>query len=262
MRSAVCASKKGTRSMLRITLSCLVVCALQLPAAARTWTDVRGSKVDGDLIAFAAGRVTVRSQEGRMTQLSWNQLSASDRAFVAFAADASQPRDARESAAYDLPLGPRSLLTGGTHTVTRSLTMEEIPGLTAGHTITRSLPRPSLQVAPQPGQPVPAPATIEESAACCYPKYIYCGHKGTFHIVGDAGMATYTIGCDQWLAQLVPMKPNHPHHDLYFRPVCDDPLTEGWAFAAIPNCHGHYAIYRLVAGRWCLFDSATRAVPN
>jgi hypothetical protein len=248
--------------MLRILLSCLVVCALQLSAAARTWTDVRGSKVEGDLVAFSSGRVTVRSQEGRMTQLSWSQLSASDQAFVAFAAEEPAPRDARPTTAHELPLGPRSLLTNGTYTVTRNLTIEEIPGLTAGHTITRSLPRPTLQPAPQPGQAGPAPATIEESAACCYPKYIYCGHKGTFHIVGDAGMATYTIGCDQWLARLVPMKPNHPHHDLYFRPVCDDPLTEGWAFGAIPNCHGHYAVYRLVRGRWCLFDSATRAVPN
>lgn len=247
--------------MLRLTLTCLVVCSLQLSAAARTWTDVRGSQVEGDLIVFSAGRVTVRGVEGRMTTLAWDQLSADDRAFVAFAAEES-PRDTRRPTAQELPLGPRSLLTNGTYNVTRSLAMEEFPGVTVRRTIVQPLPRPTLDPAPQPGQAAPAPATIEESAACCYPKYIYCGCKGTFHIVGDAGMATYTIGCDQWLARLVPMKPNHPHHDLYFRPVCDDPLTEGWAFSTIPNCHGHYAVYRLVRGRWCLFDSATRAVPN
>jgi hypothetical protein len=236
---------------------------LQIPALARTWIDTRGNRFDGDLVTFASGRVIVRGERGRMMQLAWSDLSPNDQAFIAFAAEASQPGNDWQPEVELLPRPTRGVSTRDSRTIVRgSRVDEEVAGLTARRTITHSLPAPSLRIVQQPA-PAPAPpATIEDSAACCYPKYIYCGHKGTFHIVGDAGMGTYTIGCDQWLARLVPMTPNHPHRDLYFRPVCDDPLTDGWAFSTVPNCHGHYAIYRLVRGRWCLFDSATRVVPN
>ncbi|MGD9645303.1 MAG: hypothetical protein AB7U73_06295 [Pirellulales bacterium] len=246
--------------MLRVALCCLLACSLQMSAQARTWTDHRGTKVEGDLISFGSRRITIRGPEGRLTQLAWSDLSADDQAFIAFAAEARQPHEARQPADELLARPTRGVSTRETRSIIRGPQIDEVASLTTGRTIIRQQPAPATRVVLQPA-PAP-PRTIEESAACCYPKYIYCGHKGTFHIVGDAGMGTYTIGCDQWLARLVPMTPNHPHHDLYFRPVCDDPMTDGWAFGTVPNCHGHYAIYRLVRGRWCLFDSATRVVPN
>ncbi|MBX9789714.1 MAG: hypothetical protein K2Y37_12425 [Pirellulales bacterium] len=246
--------------MLRhIVLSCLWICCLQAPAFTRTWTDARGTQIEGDLVGFGAGRITVRGNEGHVTQLPFSDLSPSDRAFVAFAAASREPR---ELAAESLTPTTRGISTRDARSILRTPPVDEIAGLTTKRAVIHALPAPASRVALQPAQTPAPPATIEDSAACCYPKYIYCGQKGTFHIVGDAGMATYSIGCDQWLARLVPMKPNHPHRDLYFRPVCDDPMTDGWAFSTVPNCLGHYAIYRLVRGTWCLFDSATRTVPN
>ena len=242
-----------------VALSCLLVCSLQIQVLARTWADSRGTRIEGDLVGFGAGRITVRRSAGHLTQLAFSDLSPSDRAFIAFAAAS---HESRELAAEPLTLATRGVSTRDARSILHNPQPDTIAGLTTKRTVIHALPAPATSVALQPAQTPASPATIADSAACCYPKYTYCGHKGTFHIVGDAGMATYTIGCDQWLARLVPMRPNHPHRDLYFRPVCDDPMTDGWAFSTVPNCHGHYAIYRLVRGTWCLFDSATRMVPN
>lgn len=84
----------------------------------------------------------------------------------------------------------------------------------------------------------------------------YLGRWGSFHLIGNGGSAAYTLGKDEFLADLSFVKQNERF--WYYEPSGGDRLTTRWAFSKRPDHCGRFWVWRAQQGRWHEYE-ATKA---
>jgi hypothetical protein len=82
----------------------------------------------------------------------------------------------------------------------------------------------------------------------------YLGRWGSFHLIGKAGSAAYTLGDNDYVADLRLTREDGGY--WYYSPSDGDPFTAEWALASKPDACGMYPVWRAVGGRWVLYERA------
>ena len=86
----------------------VLLLALSLPLAARTWTSSDGRTLDGDFVSATDTAVTVKKKDGKRVTIELTKLSAEDQEFV----KTQKALPAPEKKTVEPPAGPSTAITG------------------------------------------------------------------------------------------------------------------------------------------------------
>ena len=86
----------------------VLLLALSLPLAARTWTSSDGRTLDGDFVSATDTAVTVKKKDGKKVTIDLTKLSAEDQEFV----KTQKALPAPEKKTAEPPAGPSTAITG------------------------------------------------------------------------------------------------------------------------------------------------------
>jgi SLA1 Homology Domain 1 (SHD1) protein len=209
---------------------CLLALALTSHAGAREWTDTTGQfRVQGELISVNDAKIRVRTPDGKILGCQLEQLSVDDQVYVK-QIHATAPAGPRFADAVATPARAQQVLTAQSQAST--VTPLDAPRLASTRALVSSVSQ-------------------QDSAAASWPlKYVYTGHRGTFHLFIDKtppgtqpGSGTANYHFQAWyLAKLTQVGTDTSYY--YYAPQGGDPFIKQWAFSRYPDpCDHCYTVW-------------------